>query len=153
MKTIQERLEALQRQREAAVRGMQNVFDKAAAEERTFDDAEQTEFDKHKETVESLDKQIGNIQLLAKASLGATGNVIATATTTAGEGASQVDVNKGMTGGSSLDIGSPTRLTVHRTLPKGSAFTRFAMAMACAKGNTMAAAEIAKHAAEFPHMA
>lgn len=141
-KTLQERLEALQRQREAAVRGMQNVFDKAAGEERTFDDSEQDEFDKHKEAVESLDKQIGNITLLAKASIGSpTGRVAASGTS--GEGASEVDVNKGM-GGSSVDLGTPSRIQVHRTLPKGTAFTRFAMAMACAKGNTMAAAEIAK---------
>ena len=35
---------------------------------------------------------------------------------------------------------------MHRNLPKGTAFTRYAMALARSRGNVMAAAEIAKQA-------
>jgi HK97 family phage major capsid protein len=46
--------------------------------------------------------------------------------------------------GSIVDLGDGRRLQVVRNLPKGAAFTRYAMSLAAAKGNTMAAAEIAK---------
>ena len=140
---IQERLEAMQRQREAAVAAMQGIFDKAATDERTFDGAEQTDFDKHKETIRSLDVQIENINVLARASLGSpkTAQPVEGATG-AGTGVELVDVNKGM--GSVADLGGGRVLQVHRNLPKGTAFTRYAMALACSKGNPMAAAEVAK---------
>lgn len=44
-KSIQERLEALQKQREVAVTKMQTIFENAAEEERSFDGDEQKEFD------------------------------------------------------------------------------------------------------------
>lgn len=137
---IQERLEAMQRQREAAVNAMQGIFDKAAAEERTFDDAEQTDFNKHKETIRGLDVQIENVNVLARASLGSP-STSQGAGGASGNGAGAVDVTKGM---GSVDLPDNARMTVHRTLPKGTAFTRYAMALASAKGNVMGAAEVAK---------
>lgn len=137
MKTIQERLEAMQRQREAAVSAMQAIFDKSAAEERSFDAAEQAEFDKQKEIVRSLDGQIENVNVLARASLGAP----KTSQPAGGTGAEGVDVQRGM---GSVDLGNPAKITVHRTLPKGTTFTRYAMALAASKGNIMGAAEVAK---------
>ena len=132
---IQERLEAMQRQRENAVNAMQGIFDKSAAEERSFDGAEQTEFDKQKDLIKGLDVQIENVNVLARASLGQP------ATSQAANGSGAVDVSKGM---GSVDLGAATNITVHRTLPKGTAFTRYAMALASAKGNVMGAAEVAK---------
>jgi len=139
MKTIQERLEAMQRQREAAVAAMQAIFDKAAAEERTFDGAEQTEFDKQKDIIKSLDGQIENVNVLARASLGGVRTTQSAAGV--GAGAEGVNVQAGM---GSVDIGNPAKITVHRSLPKGTAFTRYAMALAASKGNIMGAAEVAK---------
>jgi HK97 family phage major capsid protein len=136
-KTIQERLEALQKQRENAVTAMQGIFDKAAAEERSFDDAEQKSFDEQKALIQSLDGQIENINVLARASLGSP----RTAQPGTGTGTTEVDVQRGM---GSVDLGSPSKITVHRSLPKGTAFTRYAMALASAKGNVMGAAEVAK---------
>ncbi len=139
-KMLQERLEAMQRQREAAVSAMQAIFDKAAAEERTFDDAEQAEFDKQKDIVKSLDGQIENVNVLARASLGIAAHNV-TVNGAQPVTAEQVDVQRGM---GSVDIGNPARMTVHRSLPKGTSFTRYAMALAAAKGNIYSAAEIAK---------
>lgn len=140
MKTIQERLEAMQRQREAAVAAMQGIFDKAAAEERTFDDAEQADFDKQKSVIAGLDVQIENVNVLARASLGGSRTSQPAAGTGTGA-ATEVDVQRGQGG---VDIGAAPKLTVHRTLPKGTAFTRYAMALAAAKGNVVGAAEVAK---------
>jgi HK97 family phage major capsid protein len=135
-KTIQERLEALQKQRETAVGVMQGIFDKAASEERSFDDAEQKSFDEQKANVASLDVQIDNVNVLARASLSGS-----QAVSSSGDNIGPVDVQRGQGG---VDIGSPSRITVHRSLPKGTAFTRYAMALAAAKGNVMGAAEVAK---------
>lgn len=137
-KTIQERLEALQKQREIAVQKMQDIFENAAEEDRSFDDNEQKEFDAVKAEVSSLDLQIRNLTDLAaisvsKSSLPAGGSKASDT--------GEVDTRKGNGG---VEIGERSRITVHRTLPKGTAFTRYAMALACTKGNTMAAAEVAK---------
>ena len=137
-KRIQERLEALQRQRETAVGVMQATFDKAATEERSFDDAEQAEFDKQKGIVSDLDVQIENLNSLARASLGGTTKGLAAT----GAGAEQIDVQRGS---GAVDLGAGAgRMQVYRNLPKGTAFTRYAMALAAGKGNTMMAAEVAK---------
>lgn len=139
-KRIQERLEALQRQRETAVGIMQATFDKAAAEERSFDDAEQAEFDKQKGIVGDLDVQIENLNSLARASLGGTTKGLQV--TNPGTGVDHVDVQRGQ---GSVDLGAGAgRMQVYRNLPKGTAFTRYAMALAAGKGNTMMAAEVAK---------
>lgn len=137
-KRIQERLEALQRQRETAVGIMQATFDKAAAEERSFDDAEQAEFDKQKGIVSDLDQQIENLNVLARAALGGTTKGL----TATGAGTEQIDVQRGS---GAVDLGAgANRMQVYRNLPKGTAFTRYAMALAAGKGNTMMAAEVAK---------
>jgi HK97 family phage major capsid protein len=140
-KKLQERLEALMRQREAAIGAMQAVFDKAAAEERTFDDAEQSAFDEEKTKIGSLDLQIDNIKVLAQASLSRAVTLPGSDAAGTGAGAGAVDVVRGQ---GSVELGANPRMTVHRTLPKGTAFTRYVMAMAAAKGNVMGAAEVAK---------
>jgi HK97 family phage major capsid protein len=137
-KLLQERLETMQRQREAAVAGMQATFDTAAKEDRSFDAAEQATFDEHRKTVESLNGQIENLNALARASL----PPISSLSASGGEKGTgeDVDVKRGM---GDVDIGTK-RITVHRTLPKGTSFTRYAMALAAAKGNVYSAAEVAK---------
>lgn len=137
-KLLQERLETMQRQREAAVAGMQATFDAAAKEDRSFDAAEQATFDEHRKTVESLNGQIENLNALARASLPPVNSLQANS----GESGTgeTVDVQRGM---GDVDIGTK-RITVHRTLPKGTSFTRYAMALAAAKGNIYSAAEVAK---------
>lgn len=140
MKTIQERLEALQRQREAAIKGMQDIFEGAAAEERTFDDAEQKSFDDFKATIASLDQQIKNLTDLAALSL-----TTQTRGVPANGGRQTENVDQNANGGA-VELGANPRIQVHRNLPKGTAFTRYAMALARSRGNVMAAAEIAKQA-------
>lgn len=139
MKTIQERLEALQRQRETAIKGMQDIFEGAAAEERSFDDAEQKSFDEFKQTVASLDQQIKNLTDLAALSVQNRG-------IPAGGNGRQTETVDANANGSGLEVGAAPRIQVHRNLPKGTAFTRYAMALARSRGNVMAAAEIAKQA-------
>lgn len=135
MKTIQERLEALQRQREANVKKMGDMFDKANGEDRSFDAAEQASFNEARDEIKALDVQIENINTFARASLNQPRGVAADGQQKTVE---EIDTSSG------LDIGAKPKIEVFRSLPKGTGFTRYAMALAASKGNVMGAVEIAK---------
>lgn len=143
-KSLQERLDALRKQREGFVTKMQSIFEKASAEDRGFDDAEQKEFDDCKADISTIDKDIENINVLARASLvPATGVPASTkGTDSDDETVQHVDVQRAS--GGAVDIGGAGVVGVSRRLPKGTSFTRYAMALASSKGNVMAAAEIAR---------
>lgn len=123
---LNERLVQLRTQRGEKVAAMETLLGKATDEGRTFDDTEQAGFDDCKASIAGLDKQIDNMEEMER---------------TLAKGASAV--NSGAAGNGSVDVGN-SRVQVVRNLPKGAAFTRYAMSLAAAKGNTMAAAEIAK---------
>lgn len=124
---ISERIAQLKTQRVAKVQAMESIHSKAMEEGRTFDDNEQAAFDTAKGDIESIDKQIASCEVMEKTLASVATPVGATAAENGG-----VDV-------------PGTAIRVVRTLPKGSAFTRYAMSLAAAKGNTMAAAEMAKN--------
>jgi HK97 family phage major capsid protein len=122
---LSERLAALQRQREAAVKAMEGFVQKSADEGRAMDDTEQDAFDEKKAEIDSIDKQIDSIEVMMK-------TLEKAAPETRSTTGSVVEVPNG-------------RISTQRNLPKGTAFTRYAMALAAGKGNTMASAEIAKN--------
>lgn len=123
---LSERLAALQKQREAKVKQMEDIHSKAMDEDRVFTDTEKDAFEECKSAIEAIDGQIESTETMMK--------MLASKSTDPGTG-------------TALDLGAggERRLTVQRNLPKGTAFTRYAMALAAGKGNTMAAAEIAKN--------
>lgn len=126
---LTERLAALQRQREAAVKAMEGFVQKSADEGRAMDDTEQDAFDEKKAEIESIDKQMDSIETMIK---------------TLDKSSPGGERTPG--GGTALDLPAGSRITNgQRNLPKGTAFTRYAMALAAGKGNTMASAEIAKN--------
>jgi HK97 family phage major capsid protein len=121
---LSERLAQLQRDRESAVKAMEGVMQKALDEGRAMDDTEQAAFDEKRELIASVDKQLDSVSVMMK-------TLDAQAVTTPA--------------GTAIELAPGARITTHRTLPKGTAFTRYAMALAAGKGNTMASAEIAKN--------
>lgn len=122
---LTERLAQLKGEREAKVKAMEGLLEKSTEEARDLDDTEQAAFDEAKKAIEGIDKQIKNCEDMI--------GMLAKSATEVGGG-----------DGSSVDIGAARLGAVRRQLPKGTAFTRYAMALAASKGNTMAAAEIAK---------
>ena len=126
---LNERLVQLRTQRGEKVTAMETLLSKANDEGRSFDETEQAAFDDCKSVISSLDKQIDNCEEMERATMKSASNAAASAATAST--------------GSSVDLGQ-RGFTVHRNLPKGTAFTRYAMSLAAAKGNTMGAAEIAK---------
>lgn len=119
---LQERLAQLRAQRAAQVTAMEAILGKANDEGRSFDETEQAGFDTAKGQISTIDVQIKNCEDMQTL-------LVKTATPVPGTG---------------VDIGAG-RVQVVRNLPKGTAFTRYAMALAAGKGNTMMAAEVAKN--------
>lgn len=120
---LSERLAALQQQREAKIKQMEAIHAKAMDEGRVFDDTEEAAFGECKSVIGSLDKQMEATQDMIKL----------------------MAVTAAPAGAAGLEIGANPRIRVARNLPKGASFTRYAMSLAAGKGNTMAAAEIAKN--------
>jgi HK97 family phage major capsid protein len=118
---LSERLTQLRTQRGEAVTAMEALLAKSTDEGRSFDETEQAGFDDRKATIKTLDQQIDNCEEMER-------TLAKSATPTEGK---QLFDGAG-------------RIQVVRNLPKGAAFTRYAMSLAAAKGNVMAACEIAK---------
>jgi HK97 family phage major capsid protein len=125
-------LKQLRTQREEKLVAMQALHTKAAGESRTFDETEQKSFDGLAAQVASLDTQIKSTETMEKLS----GTAAIPVDSGAGNGTPAVKGNP--------ETGNPSRIIVARNLPKGTAFTRYAMALAASKGNLMQAAETAK---------
>lgn len=125
---LSERIAELKKQRAELVTKMEELINKAADEGRNLDETEQSAFDEMKGQVETIDKQKENCEDMVKMLL------------KSAEAAS----NESAGGSSAADVGNASRIVVTRNLPKGTAFTRYAISLAAAKGNTMVAAEIAK---------
>jgi HK97 family phage major capsid protein len=122
-----ELLEKLQKQRNEKLAAMQTLHDTATTETRTFNADEQKSFNALRDDVTALDAQIKSTEDMERLSAGSAVEI--SATPSAAPGAS---------------AGLPAGSSVVRNLPKGTAFTRYAMALASAKGNLMQAVETAK---------
>lgn len=120
---LSERIVQLRAQRGEKVTHMEALLTKATDEGRTFDETEQAGFDECKAFIGTVDKQIDNCEEMER---------------TLRSSAVAVPAAHGSV---VLPNGS---IQVVRNLPKGTAFTRYAMSLAAAKGNAMAAVEIAK---------
>lgn len=138
VKTIAEQIASYEAKRAADDARMTDIMTKAADEGRTLDETETEEYDGLEADVKSVDSHLVRLKQLQQTQLAKAKPVTAEAGSTA-EKASAAR------GGSVLFMQS--------NLPKGTGFTRYAMALCGAKGNLMQAAEMAKKWHDTPEVA
>lgn len=126
MKTISEQVLDLENTRAAKAARMQEVMSKGLTEGRSSDAEEGEEFDTIELEVKKLDEDLVRLRKLEKMN---------------------ISLAKPVEGTSEAAAREPHQpyISVKSNLPKGTAFTRYAMSMIRAKGNAFEAAEFAKH--------
>lgn len=129
MKTIAEQIAACEAKRAASTARMTEIMTKAGDEGRTLNEAESQEYDGLQSEVKSIDEHLVRLRVHEK-------QVVATATPITDKTAGDPDSASRARGGI-VTVKGPD-------LPRGTAFTRYAIALMRAKGNLMQAAEIAK---------
>jgi HK97 family phage major capsid protein len=135
---VSQQIELIEKQRGAAILGMEAIYARASEAGRVFDDAEQSAFDSSKEEIDKLDKQLDNLKSLESLMATKSAPIAAPA------------VGDGVVVASAA---SKPAIQVVRNLPAGSAFTRYAMALAASRGNLIQAQEIAKtHCKDTPEV-
>lgn len=127
-RTVAEQITAYQSARETKAARMTEIMQAAADKGETLDEAQTQEYDGLDSEVKSIDAHLVRLAALEKANAATArpvDSVVDTATGSAARAPARVEV-KGA------------------NLPKGTAFTRYAMALARSQGNLMQAAEVAK---------
>ena len=126
--TLAERIAAFEATRAAKAARMVEIIEKSADEGATLDEGQKEEYDGLEIEVKEIDEHLGRLAGAQK---------IAALKATPIKG---VDTSE-----KAADVRSGVRVEVKGTnLPKGTAFTRYAMALAAGKGNLLQSAEIAK---------
>lgn len=132
---IQEQIKAFEATRAQKSAAMTGLMQKAAEEGVTLDADQSDEYDALVAEVKSIDEHLVRLKDLEAASI-----------------AGATDV----TGVKTVDDGSKARGAVpasaKKDLPKGTAFTRYAIALARSKGNLMQAAEVSKAWGDTPEV-
>lgn len=126
---IAEQIKSFENKRAASAARLEAIMAKAAEEGRTLDEAETEEYDGLEGEVAAIDKHLVRLRGLEKS---------------AGAKAKPVDAGKVNSAEKGAEFRDNAVIRVERSLPKGTAFTRYAIALARSKGNLMQAAEIAK---------
>lgn len=126
---IQELIASFEAKRKAAAERMETIITKSAEEGRTLDEAETEDYDTLSTELKSIDEHLERLRVHEKTLISK-----AVPVTTANTSTER----------SALEVRSGAVITVQRSLPKGTAFTRYAMALMAAKGNLMQAHEISK---------
>lgn len=128
MANIAEQIAALRTRRDSALKAMQDAVDLAGNEDRTFTDEEQKAFDKFKTETETVNAHVERLEtqekLIAQSARPAVSVVAASVPQSSGYPSIQV---------------------ADRSLPKGTAFARYVMALIASKGNMMQAEQIARN--------
>ncbi len=141
MKTIAERIKEAEASRAALMARAQELIDKGTDGGDAMDEADEQEYTQCLSDVKKVDTNLARLRehdKLAKASATEVSTVV---TTTNDDGSSSVR----------LPAGSNV-LSVRRNLPKGTAFTRYAMALAHSKGNMGVAQQVAKQFKDTPEV-
>lgn len=135
MATIAEQIAAFEQKRGSLVAANEAIMTKAADEGSTLDAEQEEQFDGNQADIDAIDKHLLRLRAMEKVS-------VAKAVPVAGGSADEAGKTR-----------SGTRVEVKGTnLPKGTAFTRYAKALAMSKGNLMQAAEIAKSWDDTPQV-
>ena len=127
MKTIAEQIEALETNRTAKAARMAEIMQKGGEEGRTTDTAEQEEFDTLSGEVDAIDGDLKRLRALERA-----------------QASDAKPVNAATTQAKAAEVRTAGSVTVKPNVAKGTAFTRYAMALMASKGNLMQAVEISK---------
>lgn len=140
--TIQEQIKALEATRQAKAARLEAITKACGDDGRTKNESEQEEFDTLMREVEGVDKELADLSKMEKMNI----TRAAPVTPAAGEGSQPAAVTRA--GG-----GTPHVLSLRGSgLPKGTAFTRYAMALAITRGSPHAALEIAKRWKDTPEV-
>lgn len=127
-KTVAEQISAFESSRGIKATRMEELMADAGNAGATFDGQQEDEYDTLASEVKSIDAHIARLRDLEKLQ-------ISRATPVAGNTSSEASASRG---GIRVEVKGVN-------LPKGTAFTRYAMALMMGKGNLMQAAEIAKN--------
>lgn len=133
-KTIKEQIEAFEATRAAKSARMDELMQKAAEEGVTLDAEQSDEYDGIESEVKSIDAHLVRLQRAANDNKEKAVPV---------DGGSQEDASRSR---------GAIPATAKKELPKGTAFTRYAIALAKAKGNLMQAAEVSKAWGDTPEV-
>ena len=125
-KTIGEQIADLEAARAAKVAAMQAITEKCMEEARTKDEEEREQFADLRDEVKSIDEELVDLREMEKLN-------VAKAAPVDGKSTKGADASR-----------AGVHVEVKANLPKGTAFTRYAIALARSKGNLMQACEIAK---------
>ncbi|MBA6066359.1 phage major capsid protein [Pseudomonas mosselii] len=126
---IQEQIKSFESTRSAKAARLEEIMAKAAEEGRTLDASESEEYDNIEGELKSIDGHLGRLRGLEKSMASSAKPV---------EPGRVSSVSKGH------EVRDNAVIRVERTLPKGTSFTRYAIALARSKGNLMQAVEVAK---------
>lgn len=126
MATYAEQIAAFEAKRAATLARMTEIMNKSAEEGATLDASQQEEFDGSQADLDAIDSHLDRLKKLE-------GLQIKNAKPVEGTTPAAAAVSRGA-----------EPITVKSNLPKGTGFTRYAIALARAKGNLMQAAEISK---------
>ncbi|MGF6986538.1 HK97 family phage major capsid protein [Paraburkholderia atlantica] len=126
--TLQEQIAAFEARRAASVARMNEIVEAAGEEGATLDTAQQEEFDTLQQDIESIDGHLRRLKLVEA-------QQVRSATPVNGDTVTRAIGSRS---------GSPI-ITVRANVKKGTAFTRYAIALMRSRGDLMLAAEIAKH--------
>lgn len=133
-KTFAEQISAFEATRAAKSARMAELMDASAESGETLDAEGAEEYDALKGEVKSIDEHLNRLRDMEKLAVKSAADVTGATTTKASETVRTVAAVKGT------------------NLPKGTAFTRYAMALMAGKGNLMQSAEIAKRWDDTPHV-
>lgn len=133
---ITEQLLAFATRRKAAQERMDSIMAKAAEEGRTLDATEEEEYDSLAAELKSIDNHTNRLKAHEQLQLA---------------NAQPVQPNAGQ-GEGAVEIRGSGPISVVRNLPKGTAYTRFVMALANSKGNLMQAQHLAKQFKDTPEV-
>lgn len=133
-KTFAEQISAFEATRAAKSARMAELMDASAESGETLDADAAQEYDDLKGEVKSIDEHLNRLRDMEKLAVKSAADVTGATTTKAAETVRTVAAVKG------------------NNLPKGTAFTRYAMALMAGKGNLMQSAEIAKRWDDTPQV-
>lgn len=128
-KTIDEQIADLEAARAAKFAAIEAITNKTMEEGRTKSEDERDEFESLRDEIKAIDDELADYRDMQKM------NIAKATPVTQKDGASSEAATRARTG---------NYITVERNLPKGTGFTRFAMALAASRGNRLEAVEYAK---------
>lgn len=129
--TIAEQIAAFEAKRAASQARMAEIMDLAAADGATLDAAQQEEFDALELDIKAIDEHLRRLKAVEA-------QIVKSATPVNGDNPQRAGVTR------AVGAGPNPIISIRANVPKGTAFTRYAIALARSQGNLMQAAEIAK---------